>query len=129
MPTQGTPPLHSPLSLLPFPPLPYGQNIRMLFISVFGVLTMISRRASSELCSTHAGLLLGAIPIPHALIPILIVAVGGAFWHAGRGLDLWARPPLVGLGLDYKNVPGIPVNTGSIFFLRSVLAKPVHSLA
>lgn len=46
----GHTPLHTPLSQLPVSPLPYGQNIRMLFISAFEVLTMISRPARSELC-------------------------------------------------------------------------------
>jgi hypothetical protein len=56
---------------------------------------MISRRARSELCSTDAGLLLGAIPILHALNHISTVAVEGAFWHAGPSRGFWARPPLL----------------------------------
>lgn len=93
---------------------------------------MISRRARSELCCTHASLLLDAIPIFHALNPISIV--GGSILACGPGARaLGATPSLPGLvvlGLDYKNVPGIPVNTTLIFPSRPAsLSKPVHSLA
>jgi hypothetical protein len=93
---------------------------------------MISRRARSELCSTHASLLLDAIPIPHALNPISIV--GGSILACGPGARTLGATPslsdLVVLGLDYKNVPDIPVNTTSILFSRPAsLSKPVHSLA
>lgn len=88
---------------------------------------MISRRARSELRSTSAGLLLGAIPILHALNRIPIVAVEGAFWHAGPRWEFLGATPsppsLVGLGLNYKNVPDIPVNITSIFPLRFVSVK------
>lgn len=88
----------------------------MAFFSVLGVVADDDQPTCWELCSTHAGLLLDAIPIFHALNPISIV---GAFWHAGPGQEALGATPslpsLVGLGLDYKNVPDIPVNTTSIF--------------
>jgi hypothetical protein len=47
----------------------------------------------------NAGLLRGAIPIFHALDRISIVAVEGAFWHAGPSRGFWARPPLLWVSL------------------------------
>jgi hypothetical protein len=120
-------PLYHPLTSALFPPLPYGTIIRM--VSHLGLRSadndqptcslgaLLDRCRSAARCNPHS---------PRAK-PHLDRGRGGSILACGsesRFLGATPSPPgLVGLGLDYKNVPDIPVNTTSIFSLRLVSVK------